>query len=306
MGLQPGDYEEGETVAGRKLLVVLTFVAGVMVAGCGGGASSEGKTLTIGNIGWDENIAVSNLTKVLLEEELGYESVELQMADVGVLFEGVSNGDLDAFQDVWTPIHDEFLNEMGDDVDRLPNWYEGTTKLGLAAPKYMDVTSIEQLNDTEAEEIIGIEPGAVVTERISEEVIPAYDLKQEQIESGTTGMLAEVERRYEREDPLVFLAWSPHWMNQKYDITYLEDPKGAFGDADDAAELSTVTRSDLSEDDPVAYAFLESIRLDAEQLNSLELAINQEGDPIEGVKVWLEDNRDVVQPWVDAAKEAQG
>ena len=48
------------------LLVVSTLLA----AGCGGGGDG-GETLEIADIGWTENIAISVLTKVLLEEELG-------------------------------------------------------------------------------------------------------------------------------------------------------------------------------------------------------------------------------------------
>ena len=89
-------------------------------AGCGGTASSSGgKTLTVGNIGWDENVAVSNLTKVLLEEDLGHKNVELKTLDVSVLYQSVANGDIDMFHDVWTPIHDNYLKELGDQFEHL-------------------------------------------------------------------------------------------------------------------------------------------------------------------------------------------
>lgn len=277
-------------------------------AGCGGGtaSSSGGKTLVVGNIGWDENVAVSNLTKVLLEEDLGYESVELQTLDVGVLYQSVAKGDLDMFQDVWTPIHDNYLKELGDQFEHFAPWYEGEAKSGLGVPSYMGVSSIAQLNDTKATRIIGIEPGTEFVRLTGEEVIPQYGLKQELVESSTAGMLAEVEGLYEAKEPFVFMAWSPHWMNEKYDITYLEDPKGALGAVAKPAKLSSVVREDLKEDDPAAHAFMSELSLDEEQLNGLEAAINDNGaeDPTKGVRVWLEDNRDVVQPWVDAARAA--
>lgn len=83
----------GRVLSGRDFLRLggagLAGTALLGTAGCGGtAASSGGKTLTIGNIGWDENVAVSTLTKVLLEEDLGYEEVKLQTLDVGVLFQG--------------------------------------------------------------------------------------------------------------------------------------------------------------------------------------------------------------------------
>jgi glycine betaine/proline transport system substrate-binding protein len=37
----------------------------------------------------------------------------------------------------------------------------------------------------------------------------------------------------------------------------------------------------------------------------LEDEIAKAGDPVKGAKAWLEDNRDVVQPAIDAAKQEQ-
>jgi glycine betaine/proline transport system substrate-binding protein len=55
--------------------LILVLVVGTLVAGCGGFQNGE---LKLGNVGWDENQAVSYLTKVLLEDELAYENVEVQ------------------------------------------------------------------------------------------------------------------------------------------------------------------------------------------------------------------------------------
>jgi glycine betaine/proline transport system substrate-binding protein len=47
------------------------------------------------------------------------------------------------------------------------------------------------------------------------------------------------------------------------------------------------------------------MKLGEAQVNILELAINRADDPERGVRNWLEDNRDVVEPWVKAARQAQ-
>jgi hypothetical protein len=93
------------------------------------GRGLGGKELMLGYIGWDENVAVSSLTKVLLEEELGYR-VELQRTNVAVVkqvFQGVAEGNLDAFQDVWMPNQKKYLREVGKDVEHLDPWFEGKT-----------------------------------------------------------------------------------------------------------------------------------------------------------------------------------
>ncbi|MDQ4002982.1 MAG: glycine betaine ABC transporter substrate-binding protein [Actinomycetota bacterium] len=290
--------------ASRKLLaVILALVASILVAGCGGSGGGE---LTIGDIGWDESVAVSNLTKHLLEQDLGYQRVELETLDVAPLFEGVRNGDLDAFQDVWIPNHRDFINEARNDIEQFDPWYQGRTEFGLAAPSYMNLESIDDLGErTDVTQILGIEPGAVIMRRIDDNVIPEYGLNQEVVESSTPAMLAEVERLYRNQEPFVFIAWRPHWMNQRYDFNYLDDPRDALGELTQSAEISTIVREGLADDDPPAYAFLNALTLTEAQLNDLENTINEVGDPLEGARQWAEANRDVVQPWVDAAKNAR-
>ena len=292
----------------RRLLPLLLLLAvGALVAGCGGlGAVSGGKELTLGYIGWDENVAVSSLTKVLLEEELGYEKVELQLADLEPVFRGVAEGELDAFQDVWMPNHKDYLSAVEDDVEHLDPWFEGETAYGIAVPYYMDVRSLSELDRAGTDMIIGIESGAAFHPQIESKVIPGYDLDTKLVESSTPAMLSEVEKAYEMREPIVFLGWSPHWMNTRYDFRYLEDPRDLQGKFNDPAEISSIVNDDLPENDPVAYEFIGSVSLSKEQVNRMEANINEAGDPDRGVKAWLEDNRSVVQPWIGAAKKAQG
>lgn len=284
------------------------------VAGCGGGggsASSGNKTLTLGSIGWTENIAVSNLTKIVMGDELGYEVQLKGPLDVAPLFQGVAGGDLHAFQDVWLPNHEQLLNrpQVKPRVELLDPWYQGTTKYGLTVLSYMEgITSIADLDRAGTDEITGIEPGAAFMPVIEEKVIPAYNLDMRLVTSSTAGMLATLEKRARAQEPIVFTGWSPHWMNTEYDIVYLDDPKNAQGEFDDPSRITSVVNSSLQEDDPTAYAFLSAIKLNEEQLNNMELEMKEagQGNDEQGVRNWLKDNQDVVEPWVQAAKEAQG
>jgi glycine betaine/proline transport system substrate-binding protein len=292
------------------MIPVLVVAVGALSAGCGllNGISGS-KQLTLGYIQWDENVAVSNLTMVLLEEEFGYE-VELRVTNQSVvkqIFRDVASGDLHAFQDVWMPNHKTYLSEVKDDVEQLDPWFEGETVQGLAVPSYMDVRSLAELDRAGTDMIIGIEPGAAVHPQIKNEVIPGYDLEMKLVESSTPAMLSELEKAYEEREPMVFYGWSPHWMNARYDLRYLEDPRDLQGDFNDPARISSIVNADLPEDDTIAHAFLQAISLDEGQINRLEAEINAAGsaDPEEGVRNWLEDHRDTVEPWITAARKAQ-
>jgi glycine betaine/proline transport system substrate-binding protein len=322
--------EEGRLMSVSKRLLALMsalVVALLVVAGCGGGgggaSSTSGGTLTLGNIGWTENVAVANLTKTILEEDLDYDEVELKTLDVGLLFEGVAGGELHAFQDVWMPNHEQLLSEVENDVEHLDPWYEGSTSFGLAVPSYMKgVNSIADLNQSGATRIIGIEPGAIITTKIDEHVIPEYNLTLEHEPSSTAAMLAEVEGLYKDKEPFVFPPWCPNpmcgevsgWQGEEsarelpgmFDFRYLEDPKNAQGNLDEPAKISAIVNEDLEGDDPVAYTFIKELSLNEAELISLENEIAAADDnAAKGVQAWLEENRDVVKPAIDAAKQAQ-
>src|SRR5215207_8167641 len=135
---------------GKRLVAILGLVLGTLaLTSCGGLGQNEG--LLLANIGWDENVAVSNLTKVLLEDELGYQSVEIRTHDnLKKTYQDVASGEVDAFQDVWLPNQEVRLDQVAEEVEHLDPWFLGETKQGMAVPAYMDVRSIPRLNGTDA------------------------------------------------------------------------------------------------------------------------------------------------------------
>jgi glycine betaine/proline transport system substrate-binding protein len=213
---------------------------------------------------------------------------------------------------MWLPNHQAQLSEVENDVVQLSPWYEGETEFGIGVPTYMtNVNAIPDLNNTDLTQIIGIEPGAVISEKIPDSVIPTYDLNQEYVESSTAGMLSEVDRLFNEEEEFAFTPWRPHWMNQKYSengermFKFLEDPEDALEELNDGATISTIVNEDLPDEDPVAYAFMENLRLTEDQVNEIE-NINPQ-DYGEATRTWLEDenNRNSLQPAIDAARDAQ-
>ena len=288
-------------------MAILALALGALApTGCG--LLGKEEVLRLANIGWDENVAVSSLTKVLLEDELAYGLVEISTQGLDSAYRDVASGELDAFQDVWLPNQEDLLEGVAGDVEHLDPWFLGQTRQSMAVPAYMDVSSIDELDRTDARLIFGIEPSSAMMREVvggdAGGVIPAYGLEQKLVQAPTAGMLAEVGRRYALGEEFAFLAWSPHWMNQRFDIRYLEDPKDAMGETNDPAECSTIVREDLREEDPAAHAFLDALELTEAQINGLERAINEEGS-LAGARRWVSENRGVVRPWIEAARDAR-
>jgi glycine betaine/proline transport system substrate-binding protein len=95
-------------------------------------------------------------------------------------------------------------------------------------------------------------------------------------------------------------------MNTKYDLVYLEDPKNAQGAFDDPSKITGVVNSKLKDEDPAAYDFLKAITIDENQLNEMEagMVAARTGNEEKGIENWYKKNKDIVKPWVDAAKNA--
>lgn len=265
------------------------------------GPSGEGGTISIGWMPWEEAIAVTNLWHVILEEN-GYE-VEQQQLDPGIVFEGLASGDLDLFLDAWLPnTHEDYWNQFGDDLEDLGDWLSDAP-LTWTVPAYVEeVDSIADLNDHVDlfdGTIVGIEPGAGLTNASLNSVIPTYDLgdNYELIESSTPAMLSELDTAYQNQEPIIVTLWRPHPAYAQYDLKDLEDPEGALGEPD---QIHAVARLGFSDDHPDIAQALENFAFEHDDLSQLEVVVlEEEGQELENARAWLDENRDLVAQWLE-------
>lgn len=283
----------------------------VVLAGCGESAARDaeppkgsGEKATIGYVGWDESVAVSAVAKVLLEDELGYKEVELRESDPEAVFGEVADGELDAFPGVWMPRHEERVKKAEDGAALFGSFLVGTTRSSLAVPAYMNIRSLEELDGAGAGKAIGPSPqAAAVTASVPEDVLKRYDLKNDLAYPSTKAMIEALVELSNDEEPFVFVAWSPHWMNQKYDFNYLEDPNGDLASLTEPSTLHILVNNDLAAREPVAHALLDVLRFNDYQLSSLELKIHQSQDPAAGARLWAKDNERLTGSWIKEAKK---
>ena len=102
--------------------------------------------------------------------------------------------------------------------------------------------------------ITGIEPGAGAM-GLAETTLDEYEnlIGWELSESSTAGMMTVLGEAIENEEPIIVVGWNPHYMFATYDLKYLEDPQGSFGEED---SIHTMARKGLEEDMPNAYEIL--------------------------------------------------
>lgn len=285
------------------MLAVLVLLAGC-TSGNNGGSESQGgganKTLKLAYVAWDSEIASTNVVKEVLETKLGYK-VEMLQVDAGPMWTGISDGSADAMVAAWLPTtHESYATEMEGKFEDLGPNLNGT-KLGLVVPAYMDVTSIEDLNDEVGaavdHTIIGIEPGAGLMMK-TEEVMEKYSLSDNGwtlLESSSAAMAKALQDAYNKQEPIIVTGWTPHWKFANMDLKYLEDPQLIYGQDE---QIHTITRTGLQEDHPEAYAFLDAFNWTPDDMAEVMLEIVDGAEPEAAAKAWVEANADKVDAWL--------
>lgn len=288
---------------------ILVLLTSAVLTACGGASeASKGQSeaaetgvneqeLTIGQINWAENIAVTNMWKAILEDE-GY-NVELNLLNMGATVKALESGDLDASLEIWLPVQDAVYFENFQDTVNFSEtaWYDNA-KVGLVVPTYLDeVNSVEDLNEHKElfnGEIVGFDPGAGTME-VTEQLLEDYKLELDLVPSSEPAMLSEIEKAVENKEPIVAPLWSPHWVFSEYDLKFLEDPKNTYGGAE---KIYHATRHGFEEDYPEVSEWLKNWKMDDQQIGELINYVENANDPLEGAKKWIEENQELVDEWV--------
>lgn len=152
--------------------------------------------------------------------------------------------------------------------------------------------------------ITGIEPGAGVV-KTSEKAVKEYDsLKGWTVQTSSSGAMATaLGEAIENEEPIIVTGWQPHWMFSKYDMKYLEDPKGVFGEDE---TINTMVRKGLKEDMPNAYKFLDQFAWSTEAMNKIMLNIADGAKPADAAAKWVEAHPDKVAEWTKGVEKVDG
>lgn len=151
--------------------------------------------------------------------------------------------------------------------------------------------------------IVGIEPGAGITQQ-TKTTLDEYDNLDgwELHESSTAGMMAELDKAYKNEEPIIITGWSPHYKFSQYKLKYLDDPKGTFGGEE---YIHTIVRKGLDKEMPNAYKILDQFHWDVEDMESVMLEA-QEIPFDEAAKNWIEANQDKVNEWIKGTESVNG
>jgi glycine betaine/proline transport system substrate-binding protein len=273
--------------------------------------AAQDDTIDFGYVQWP-GVTIKTHVAAKVAEYLGYET-KMTAASQAIIFKSLETEDLDAFLGNWLPtmkMHFDEYQEKGVVHNVRVNLEDVTYR--TAVPEYVYEAGVRSLADLQEyadkfnKEIYGIEPGndgnIIIQKAIDNNT---YNLGDWSIrESSTAGMLSSVQRAYNNEEWIAFNGWKPHYMNVLFDLKYLEDPEGIWGEDD---KVFTVARNGYQDENPNFYKFLEQFAVPAPIQNKwINEYQNNDRDPEEVAEEWIANNLDIVNQWVFGVKTTDG
>jgi glycine betaine/proline transport system substrate-binding protein len=246
----------------------------LLLLAMGTAQAADKEPLRIGWTAWSDAEAVTRLAARILETRLD-QPVELVLLDIGIQYQGLAKGDIDAMLMAWLPLtHKPYMDKLGDKVVDLGPLYT-RAQLGWVVPDYIpksELNSIEDLKKRQVarklgRQIHGIDPGAGLMQA-SEKAMEKYGLDRYRlISSSGAGMTAALSRAIKRKQWIVVTGWSPHWMFARWNLRYLEDPKQALGGRE---RIHALVRRGFYQDFPVEVTeFLSRLFIPLDELEAI-------------------------------------
>lgn len=262
-------------------------------------AAERKKPVRILYVEWPCAVASSNLVKAVIEDKLG-RPCQLLPVSAAIIFQALALGEGEATVTAWLPdTHGGYWEKTGHALDDLGTIMTGA-RIGLVVPSHLPYASIEELKGKAGEfngKIYGIDPGAGLMIS-AEKAIAGYGLEGFSLVEGSDAVMVSIlADAIRRKEPVVVTGWAPHWKFGRWDLRFLDDPKGFFGAAE---EIHAIGRKGLKEDMPEVHAFLQKFSFtNAGQLQKL-MAENEEkgATPLENARKFIRENPEQVNKWL--------
>ena len=282
-------------------LVVFSLLAGSFVLT--EPAAAENTDINIGYVNWASAEASTYVAEAVLEKRMDL-NINLTMVDVGPVYTGLAEGDIDAFLAAWLPgTHKSYVEKFKDEIVKTGANFIGA-KIGLVVPEYVDIDSIKELNANAEKfdnKIVGIDSGAGIM-KATRKAIKHYNLDLKLISSSGPAMTAALKDAISNKEWVVVTGWKPHWKFAKWDLKFLKDPAKLYGTSEN---IYSFLHPGFSGEYPRVASFLHDFRMSSQQLGQVMGWIAEGTKPKAAAKRWVEENEKVVDSWLNPADVSQ-
>ncbi len=277
-------------------------------------ASADCGTIRFGTVGWLDAGASSAIATALLRG-LGYQS-SIQRLSIPTILTSLKNGDLDVFMEIMVPTMGTALKPyvIDNSVELLRRNLSGT-KYTLAVNRHGEALGISRFDELAAHadalsrRIHGVEPGAdgnaLIAQMISADRfgLGGFEL----IESSEAELVRSIAEANRNGMPMVFLAFEPHPMNVRFDITYLSGGDDVFGPSFGGADVYTGIRSALASECPNVAMMLGNLGFTLPMVNEIMTAIlDLNARPLVAAIAWMRQQPLVLRAWLEGVTTRDG
>lgn len=289
----------------KSLFILITILLSVVMYGCSSSDEAENAsnnketkpTLTLGETNWTSTIVPTEIVKKILEN-MDYK-VEVVKAGLGSVYAGLSTGDVDIFMDSWAPQQNQYMKKYPDSIKRISTSYEGADA-GMVVPKYMkninDVGDLKGKEDMVNNEILAISKADPAMEDL-QEIIDAYDLDIEMVNSSEGAMLAAAKSKIEDKEPVLLYGWEPHSMFQRLGLKILTNKKvpEIYGNT----SVHVAAHKGLKKEAPEAYKFLSNWSISIDDMEEMITKIYNGENSEDVAQNWIDNHQDKIDKMKD-------
>ncbi|KRW93493.1 glycine betaine ABC transporter substrate-binding protein [Paracoccus sp. MKU1] len=239
-------------------------------------------------------VPIAAVAKKVLEDK-GY-TVELtEFSEWGIAYAALAKGDVQILASQTDYVAQDYWQRNKNRLEKISPVSHGLYQ-AIAVPSYVDLDSMEQLNDNADKfggKIVGIEPGSGLM-RDAADAVSEYGLKLQLVEGSTAGMTAALKSAVDRQDWIAVTLWEPTWMALKFDTKFLADPKGIFAPPQ---TYYWIAQKGFAEANPEAREVIASVYVPIEEVAQINAAVNDGQSMDEAIAGWISEHGDRLSRW---------
>jgi len=295
-----------------RLLVMALFLLTIIM----GSKAFASKEVRFVYVPWTCVTVKTEVAEFILES-IGYEASTM-MLSVPIAYQALATDEADVFLGNWMPTMSSIATphfESGKVIQMNP--IMENAKYTLAVPRYAYEGGLQHFEDIAKfadkldYKIYGIEEGndgnEVIEMMIAENMFDLGDF--DIIPSSETGMLSQVRSYARNQEWIVFLGWSPHWMNNIIDMEYLKgSDERTFGENDGTATVYINVRNGFADDHPMVNSLLENYLVPIDMINEAMTMLHEDNtmEHLDAGLIWLRNNPEVYRGWLEGITTADG